>query len=211
MNLESYLSWGCECVHAWAHCTPWVLFLGHCSLFGARFFAGLENSLIRLGWVASKSQRSVCLFQYWDNKDMALHPAFPCGLHVPLFSIVVATLGDSVSCPSWAFIWLPPSCPLLSLWAVISYAGLQLFMCMCVLPAHLSVYHVCALVSLEVRMGHQIPRNWSYRLLWVTMLVLEIKPGSSRRATGTFNSWAIAPAPAYNRYPVFICFFQSYC
>ena len=35
--------------------------------------------------------------------------------------------------------------------------------------------HVCS-VPMEVRGGHQIPWNWSYRWFWAAMWVLGIEP-----------------------------------
>lgn len=180
--LEFYLSWRgvsvCMHVHALVHMFMsgliahlGMLFLGHCSLFGARSFAGLENSIIRLGWVASKSQRSVCLFQYRD-KDVPLCPAFLCGLACSLilrcgccsrWQCVLSFLGFNM------FASFMPLIVSLSSHFVCRFATLYVYVS---LPAHLSVYHLCALLSLEVRMGHQIPQNGSYRLLWVTMLAL---------------------------------------
>ena len=68
------------------------------------------------------------------------------------------------------------------------------FMCMGVLPACVSVYHV-HIVSIEARRGHLILWSWSSRLLWAAMWVLGIKPQSSGRAASSLSCWAISPVP----------------
>lgn len=55
-------------------------------------------------------------------------------------------------------------------------------MCMCLGPA-------------EVRRGHSVPWNWSFRWLWVTMWVIKPKSESSTRGVSALNSWVIFPVP----------------
>lgn len=51
------------------------------------------------------------------------------------------------------------------------------------------------LVPMEASRGHQMPRNWCYQWLWVTMWVPGIKPRYSARAACAPNHWAIPPVP----------------
>lgn len=69
-------------------------------------------------------------------------------------------------------------------------------MCMFVLPGCISVYHMCTVIT-EDRRGHWLPLDWSYRLLWMAMWMLSIKPESCRRATCALNHWCISPALYY--------------
>lgn len=54
-----------------------------------------------------------------------------------------------------------------------------------------------ALVPVEVRVGHQIPLDWSYRRLWAVLWVLVIVPGSFGRASYALNHWAISSTPTH--------------
>lgn len=63
----------------------------------------------------------------------------------------------------------------------------ECFACM-----YVGVPHICPGPT-EVRKGHPVPQNWSYRLLWVTMWVLEWT-WCAARAVSALNGWAIAPA-----------------
>lgn len=53
--------------------------------------------------------------------------------------------------------------------------------------------------------GCLIPRDRSYRLLWYTLWVLGIKPGSFRRSASALNCWAASPAPNHACILVFAC------
>lgn len=65
------------------------------------------------------------------------------------------------------------------------------------LPVCLSVYYMLFLM-LEERKKHQIPRNWSFKHLWVFLLVEEIKPGSSAKEVSTLIQRAISSIPWKN-------------
>lgn len=50
----------------------------------------------------------------------------------------------------------------------------------------------CMYVPVKARRGHQIPRNWSYRWLWMAMWGLAIEPRPLVRAARDLNCWAIS-------------------
>lgn len=65
---------------------------------------------------------------------------------------------------------------------------------MSVLPAFVSVCHMCA-VHAQARRGH--PWDWSSRQLKAVMWVLGLKPWSLRRASGALDCLVILPASVY--------------
>lgn len=48
-------------------------------------------------------------------------------------------------------------------------------------------------VPVEVRRGHWVPRNWSYRQLWGAMWVLGTEPEASARAARALDPWVVSP------------------
>jgi hypothetical protein len=67
------------------------------------------------------------------------------------------------------------------------------FMCMSVLLAWTDVCHDGnAWCPSRSGKGFQVPRNWSYRCLWISMWVLGTKPKSFIRASA-LNYWATGP------------------
>lgn len=77
-----------------------------------------------------------------------------------------------------------------------------LFYCMGVGSTY-NIYVPCIfLVLSEVRGGHHIPYDWSYRQLWATMQMLRIKTGSSGREPRALARWAVSTAPEF-------CFFHE--
>lgn len=78
-----------------------------------------------------------------------------------------------------------------------SWGGLCVYV-WCVFFTFISIYILCVCpVFTEPRKGHQIAWNWSYRHLWATTWMLEIKPSSSALATTALNYWTISPAPSF--------------
>lgn len=62
------------------------------------------------------------------------------------------------------------------------------------LPVCLFVYYMLFLM-LEKRKKHQIPWNWSFKHLWIFLLVEEIKPASSAKEVSTLIQRAISSVP----------------
>lgn len=59
-------------------------------------------------------------------------------------------------------------------------------MCECVTRTDSYIQHAC-LMSMEVRIGHWIPRDWSYRWLPTTLWVLGTELGFSPGTTSALN------------------------
>jgi hypothetical protein len=78
-----------------------------------------------------------------------------------------------------------------------------LFYLMCMSVCLLVYLHTTLLMSMEVRRGCWISKNWSYRQLWAPVWVLGTKLRSSGRATSAFNPWdpsPLAPSPLFLKY-----------
>lgn len=70
-------------------------------------------------------------------------------------------------------------------------------LCMCVLPAYMSMYHVC-LMPIEARRQDWISWNWSYRLLWPPYGCRKSSPPkSSGKVAYALKWWVISPAPIF--------------
>lgn len=69
---------------------------------------------------------------------------------------------------------------------------LFIFMCVCILPACMSLYHTCS-VPKDTRRGHWVLGNWSSGQ-WATVWVLGTGPRFSARSSRALNHWGISPA-----------------
>lgn len=76
-----------------------------------------------------------------------------------------------------------------------------LFMCVWVFYLHMWLCMMRCREGPKMATGkHWIPWDWSYWWLWVTILMLEIKLGSSVTAASAGNWWAISPAPRLSKF-----------
>lgn len=58
--------------------------------------------------------------------------------------------------------------------------------------------------------GRQIPWNWSYGWLWVSMWVAGIKAGCSERVVSTLNHWAISISYCLLSWYALLCCWQTH-
>jgi hypothetical protein len=72
---------------------------------------------------------------------------------------------------------------------------LKVYLCASLLLIHMNILPACVcLMPREIRGGHQMPWNWSYRWLWAATWVLGTEPKSSAAVASEVNHWAISPA-----------------